>query len=98
MRFGRTLSGGAAELRRTAPAVVLEGGIGADQNQLVALEEDLAQRTVVCAYDRAGLPARATLRRSPPPPLADVDADIDGFIAAAGLEPPEFLVGHSAEA
>lgn len=92
---GRTLSGHCRGARKDAPAVVLEGGSAADQNQLAALEQDLAQRTVVCAYDRAGLG-----ESDPPPktprPLAAVVADLDAFIAAAKLKTPLMLVGHSA--
>jgi len=54
---GRTLSGHCRGSRTDAPSVVLEVGMAADadQNQLAVLEVDLAQQTVVCAYDRAGV-------------------------------------------
>jgi pimeloyl-ACP methyl ester carboxylesterase len=92
---GRTLSGHCRGARGDAPAVVLESGIGSDQGQLWSAEEHLARRTVVCAYDRAGVG-----KSDPPPksprPLTDVVADLDAFITAAKLDPPYFLVGQSA--
>lgn len=92
---GRTLSGHCRGARRDAPAVVLESGIGNDQGQLWSVEEHLAQRTVVCAYDRAGVG-----KSDRPPktrrPVTDVVTDLDAFITAAKLDPPYFLVGQSA--
>ena len=76
---GRTLSGHCRGARRDAPAVVLESGIGNDQGQLWGVEEHLAQRTVVCAYDRAGVG-----KSDPPPksprPVTDVVADLDDAV------------------
>jgi hypothetical protein len=92
---GRTLSGHCRGARRDAPAVVLESGIGADQGQLWGVEEHLAQRTVVCAYDRAGVGKSDPPSKSPRP-VTDGIADLDAFITAAKLEPPHFLVGQSA--
>lgn len=94
---GRTLNGHCRGVQKNGPAVVLESGIGSDQGQLWSVEQHLAKRTVVCAYDRAGV------GESDPPPkmprsLAEVVADLDDFITAAELEPPYFLVGQSAGA
>ena len=52
---GRELSGHCRGEKRDAPAVVLESGIGANQGQLAGIEELLTPRTLVCAYDRAGV-------------------------------------------
>jgi pimeloyl-ACP methyl ester carboxylesterase len=94
---GGTLSGHCRGTQKGGPAVVLEVGMAADanQNRLAVLEEDLAQRTVVCAYDRAGVGASDSPPKTPRP-LSDVVADLEAFIAAAKLEPPHFLVGFSA--
>jgi pimeloyl-ACP methyl ester carboxylesterase len=91
---GRKLSGHCRGARGDAPAAVLESGIGSDQGQLWSAEEHLARRTVVCAYDRAGVG-----KSDPPPktprPVTAVVADLDAFITAAKLDPPYFLVGQS---
>jgi pimeloyl-ACP methyl ester carboxylesterase len=92
---GRTLSGHCRGSQGERPAVVLEVGIAALQDQLETIEEHLAEQTVVCAYERAGIGAS-----DPPPtlprPLSDVVSDLGAFIAGANLEPPYVLVGQSA--
>ena len=92
---GRTLTGHCSGSDQGRPAVVLEAGIGAGQNQLSGVEAHLARSTVVCAYDRAGVGAS-----DPPPtrprPLSEVLADLDAFLAAAKVERPYVLVGQSA--
>lgn len=92
---GRTLSGHCRGAQKDAPAVVLDVGLGADHNQLAVLEHDLAERTVVCAYDRAGV-GGSDAPAETPRPVSDVVADLDAFIAAAKLKAPLMLVGHSA--
>jgi len=81
---GRTLSGHCRGAEKDAPAVVLDGGMGGGQSQLAALEEDLAQLTVVCGYDRAGF-GESDPPAKTPRPLSDIVADLDAFIAAAKL-------------
>jgi pimeloyl-ACP methyl ester carboxylesterase len=94
---GRKLSGHCRGTPSDAPAVVVESGIGSDRGQLWSVEEHLARRTVVCAYDRAGVG-----KSDPPPkprrPVTDAVKDLDAFITAAELDPPYFLVGQSAGA
>ena len=94
---GRELSGHCRGKQGATPPVVLEHGFGGTQTQLVVLEEELGRRTAVCAYDRAGA---GTSDPSPqrPRPLDEVVSDLDAFIAAAKLEPPVVIVGHSAGA
>jgi pimeloyl-ACP methyl ester carboxylesterase len=94
---GRTLSGHCSGKQGGMPPVVLESGmaVDADQNQLASVEQPLAKRTLVCAYDRAGV------GESDPPPktprrLDDVAADLNAFIAAAKVTTPYVLVGFSA--
>jgi len=79
------------------PAFVLESGLGGGASQMFTLEQELSRRTVVCAYDRAGVGDSAF---QPPRgrSTADLVADLGAFIAAAKLQSPVFLVGHSAGA
>ena len=94
---GRKLSGHCRGTAGNAPAVMLEVGTAEDanQNQLAAIEEHLEGRTVVCAYDRAGVgksdPPARTPRR-----MADVLGDAEAFIAATKVDEPHVLVGFSA--
>jgi pimeloyl-ACP methyl ester carboxylesterase len=92
---GRILSGHCRGVQKDEPPVVLEVGIANLQNQLEIIEEHLAERTVVCAYERAGIGA-SDLPPDTPRPLSEVVSDLDAFIAGAELEPPYFLVGQSA--
>ena len=92
---GRTLSGHCRGTQKDEPAVVLEVGIAALQDQLDVIEEHLAERTVVCAYDRAGIGASDPPARTPRP-LSEVVSDLNAFIAGPKLEPPVVLVGQSA--
>lgn len=94
---GRTISGHCRGVQKDEPAVVLESGIGSDQGQLWSVEQHLAKRTVVCAYDRAGV-GKSDPPAKTPRPVDEVVADLDAFIAAAKVEPPYFLVGQSAGA
>lgn len=94
---GRTLSGVCSGRDRGGPPVVLEGGNGGGRGELTSVESHLAGRTVVCAYDRAGVGGSDPASRVPRP-VTDVLADLDGFIAAAKIERPYFLVGQSAGA
>jgi pimeloyl-ACP methyl ester carboxylesterase len=94
---GRELSGHCRGKQGDKPPVVLEHGFGGTQTQFATLEEQLGRTTVVCAYDRAGAGVSdppATLPR----PLSEAVSHLDAFIAAAKLEPPVVVVGHSAGA
>jgi pimeloyl-ACP methyl ester carboxylesterase len=76
-----------------SPTAILESGIGGGAYDWRSVQARMAERTRVCAYDRAGL------GRSPPGPLprdtrAEV-ADLEALVRAAGLRPPYLLVGHS---
>lgn len=78
-----------------APAVILQHGNGGMQRDLIAVETYLNDRTMVCAYDRPGpvgrSPAPSTLPRS----ITEVVSETHEVLAAAGVAPPYFIVGHS---
>jgi pimeloyl-ACP methyl ester carboxylesterase len=92
---GRTLSGHCRGEQRDAPAVVLESGDGANQAQLAGIEELLTPRTLVCAYDRAGI-GRSDPPAETPRPVSELMADLDAFATAAKVPEPYVLVGQSA--
>lgn len=77
-----------------APTVILEAGFGANATAWGRVQPALARTTRVCSYDRAGAGF------SDPGPLprdgAAIARDLDQALAAAGIEGPYVLVGHSA--
>jgi pimeloyl-ACP methyl ester carboxylesterase len=89
---GRELSGHCRGERRHEPAVVLDGGSGR-QGQLAGLEELLMKRTLVCAYDRAGI-GRSDPPAKTPRPVSELVGDLDAFAAAAKVPTPYVLVGE----
>jgi pimeloyl-ACP methyl ester carboxylesterase len=75
------------------PTVVLEAG-GASSTVVWGLvQPDVAARTRVCAYDRAGMGFSDASRR-PSTSANDVD-DLHALLVAAHVEPPYVLVAHS---
>jgi pimeloyl-ACP methyl ester carboxylesterase len=94
---GRTLSGHCRGAQHDSPAIVLDSGMAAGQHQLRSIEEQFVQRTVVCAYDRAGVGGSDPPAKTPRP-VTDLVADLDAFAAAASVRAPYLLVGQSAGA
>lgn len=79
------------------PTVIGEGGLEGDSRTWNAIFYEVAARTRICAYDRAGL------NQSQPAPEASrtMQDSVDDFaklIAAAKLEGPFVFVGHSSGA
>jgi pimeloyl-ACP methyl ester carboxylesterase len=77
-----------------SPTVILESGLGGDQDTLQSIEEKLATRTMVCSYDRAGI-GQSDPPSTTPGPLTDMVSDLHSFLATAKIEPPYLLVGQS---
>lgn len=79
-----------------SPMVLLEAGFGSGAAGWGRSQPGLSKITRVCSYDRAGYGF------SDPGPLprdgAAIARDLDQGLAAAGLEGPYILVGHSAGA
>lgn len=76
-----------------APTLLLESGNNADSMTWQALQPMLAQKTRVCAYDRAGI---GFSDGGPLPRNVDTNADdIAALIASAHLATPLVLIGHS---
>jgi pimeloyl-ACP methyl ester carboxylesterase len=77
-----------------SPTVVLENGLDANGTySWSAVQDQIAQTTRVCAYDRAGM-----VWSDPKPGVHDADGiadDLHAALAAAGEKAPLVLVGHS---
>ena len=92
---GRELSGHCrGSQQEGSPAILLDSGMGGGQRQLLSIEDQFAGRTLVCAYDRAGVGASAPPARTPRP-VSELVADLDAFAAATDAGPPYLLVGQS---
>lgn len=77
-----------------SPAILLDSGMDGGQRQLLSIEDQFAGRTLVCAYDRAGVGSSAPPAKTPRP-VSDLVADLDAFAAATDASPPYLLVGQS---
>ncbi len=76
-----------------SPTLVLDSGLGYDGLVWGGVQPVLAQTTRVCSYDRAGMGWSDSV---PPPRDADHIADqLHGLLAAAGVNGPIVLMGHS---
>ncbi|HEY8004855.1 MAG TPA: alpha/beta hydrolase, partial [Phenylobacterium sp.] len=75
------------------PVVVLDAGLGDGAWSWSQVQDQIAQRTRVCAYDRAGY------GRSSPGPMprdtAAIVGDLAAALKAAHVRGPYLLVGHS---
>ena len=76
-----------------SPTIVLDAGLGNDGLIWGGVQPALAKTTRVCSYDRAGFGWSEVL---PPPRDADHIADeLHGLLAAARIDGPIVLMGHS---
>ena len=92
---GRELSGHCSGTQQEgSPAILLDSGMGGGQHQLSDIEERFAERTLVCAYDRAGVGASDPPAKTPRP-VSELVADLDAFATAADARPPYLLAGQS---
>jgi pimeloyl-ACP methyl ester carboxylesterase len=76
-----------------SPAIILDAGLGNDGLIWGGVQPVLAKTTRVCSYDRAGFGWSDAL---PPPRDADhIATELHGLLAAAGINGPVVLMGHS---
>ena len=76
-----------------SPTIVLDAGLGDDGLIWGGVQPVLAKSTRVCSYDRAGFGLSDAL---PGPRDADhIAAELHGLLAAAGIDGPIVLMGHS---
>lgn len=74
------------------PTVVLENGLGSGAGGWGFVLPELAERTRVCAYDRAGIGRSDSAPRRP---VSGYVEELRALLAAAGERPPWVLVGMS---
>jgi pimeloyl-ACP methyl ester carboxylesterase len=76
-----------------SPTVILESALGAMSAHWVRVQQQVAQTTHVCAYDRAGL---GWSERGPEPrDVRQISSELHTLLNGAGTEGPYVLVGHS---
>jgi pimeloyl-ACP methyl ester carboxylesterase len=76
-----------------SPTVILEAANGGMSAHWVRVQQQVADTTRVCAYDRAGL---GWSERGPEPRDArQISSELHTLLANAGIEGPYVLVGHS---
>ena len=80
------------------PAVLLQHGNGGSQGHLTSIEEYLSESALVCAYDRPGGAGQSDPPSEIPRSVTDIAEEAQAVLAAAGVEPPYFLIGQSAGA
>ena len=76
------------------PVAVLSHGIGGDYTEMNVMAQHMLEKTMVCGYSRAGVGTSAAPAETARP-AADVVAEMEGVLEAAGIAPPYFLVGFS---
>jgi pimeloyl-ACP methyl ester carboxylesterase len=76
------------------PTVMMESGFGDTSMTWRKVQGQVAQITRACSYDRAGLGFSDAGRR--PSTALNAADDLHRLVAAAGIQPPFVLVGHSA--
>ena len=79
-----------------SPTILFEAGAGDDSGTwpFETLLEPLQQQTRTCAYDRAGTGASSSPPNRPRT-MADINADLDALLDAAGISDDLLLVGSS---
>ena len=76
-----------------SPTVILEAASGGMSAHWVRVQQQLAQTTRVCAYDRAGM---GWSEGGPEPrDAARVTGELHALLEGAGVEGPYVMVGHS---
>lgn len=95
---GRMVKAGRSELHIDesgggAPTVFLEAGIAATSLSWRLVQPGVAKFARAVSYDRAGLGWSSAC--TTPRTLADMLAEFDAVVTAAGASPPCILVGHS---
>jgi pimeloyl-ACP methyl ester carboxylesterase len=76
-----------------SPTVVLEGGLGQGSDYFALIAPEVATKTRVCAYDRAGHGRSEPAIGSQDGPA--IARDLHALLAASGNHGPYILAGHS---
>ena len=75
------------------PTVLLEAGLGGNHLDWSLVQPELSRFTRVCSYDRAGM--GWSERSDRPRTVANINDELHDLVAAARIERPLVLVGHS---
>jgi pimeloyl-ACP methyl ester carboxylesterase len=75
------------------PTVILEAGLGGNHLDWTFVQPLLARTVRACSYDRAGMGFSLSAAR--PRTLDNLADDLEGLLAAARIEGPLILAGHS---
>jgi len=76
-----------------SPTVVFDAGLGDSSSSWGLIQPAIAAKTRACSYDRAGLGFSDPATR--PSTARDIAEDLHALLAAAHINPPYLLVGHS---
>jgi pimeloyl-ACP methyl ester carboxylesterase len=76
-----------------SPTIVLEAGFGGNTHDWDAVQPELGETTRTCAYDRAGI-GNSVAGKDVRDAADEID-DLAHLLAAAHIDPPYVLVGHS---
>jgi pimeloyl-ACP methyl ester carboxylesterase len=77
------------------PAVVMDSGLGGNSLLWTNTLSAAAKHTRACAFDRAGYAWSEPAPPDVPRTSSQIVAELRTLLAAAGLQPPYILVGHS---
>jgi pimeloyl-ACP methyl ester carboxylesterase len=77
-----------------SPTVVLETGLGAPSEEWAPVQQEIANLTRVCRFDRAGR-GKSDPPATTPRTCADMVADLRALLHNAGIPAPYVLVGNS---
>jgi pimeloyl-ACP methyl ester carboxylesterase len=78
-----------------SPTVVFDAGLGASSASWSAVRPVVAESTRACAYDRAGIGQSPPLPSRRPVTAGTMADELARLLAAAGIDGPVVLVGHS---
>ncbi len=79
-----------------SPPIILEGGLGGTSLDWNLVQPELARRTRVCSYDRAGLGWSETSIENPPRTSQQIVQELHALLNNTGIEGPYILAGLSA--
>jgi pimeloyl-ACP methyl ester carboxylesterase len=83
-------------LGESGPRVVFEAGLGNDVSTWQSIAGPISQFARVVLYDRPGLgQSLPMMNKGSPVTAGQVAIDLHDLLAAAGIDPPYTLVGHS---
>lgn len=87
------------ERARGEPAILLLHGLGSNQRYFgPSFEESLAERSMVCGYDRPSAGGASEAAAERPRTVDEVADEARQLLTELDIDPPYFFIGHSAGA